>query len=359
MRITGKEKEYKTSRTLIFCALIICAVLLACAGCRKNTKSAGDKKAFEIDKNYQRGPLTVHVRVDKAKVTIADTFLLELEAAIGPGYEVRMPKVDKVLENFGIVDWDNLGNKLDENNNVVSRHQYRLEPFLSGTYPIPAFTFEFYDVNNPKDNKYELTTEPIDIEVTSLLGEQRAELKIANIEGVVNMPAKPSYWWIWLFPTTGVVAGVIFWLNRRRQQAKELVRIFKPAHEIAYDRLQALVEQDLVKAGKIKEFYEQISDILRHYIEHRFNLHAPERTTEEFLAELTSANVLSKPDQDRLREFLQHCDLVKFAKYNPTTEQIQKTFDLVKDFIETTKSDEKKIDVTEIDSKQVIEVVSA
>ena len=115
-----------------------------------------------------------------------------------------------------------------------------------------------------------------------------------------------------------------------------------------------------MKAGRIKEFYEQISDILRHYIEHRFNLRAPERTTEEFLAELTSADVLSKQDQERLGEFLQHCDLVKFAKYNPTTEQIQKTFDLVKDFIETTKSDEKRIDVTEIDSdsEQVIDVVS-
>ena len=120
-----------------------------------------------------------------------------------------------------------------------------------------------------------------------------------------------------------------------------------------------MIEQDLVKTGKIKEFYERISDIFRHYIEHRFNLKAPERTTEEFLAELSSANVLAKQDREHLAEFLQHCDLVKFAKYDPTTEQIQKTFDLVKDFIETTKSDEKKIDVTEIESEKVMEVVSA
>ncbi len=263
-----------------------------------------------------------------------------------------------MLENFGIVDWDNLGNKLDENNNILSTYRYKLEPFLSGTYSLPAFTFEFYDVNSPKDNKYELTTEPIDIEVTSLLGEQRAGLKISDIEGVVEIPVEPSYWWVWLFPAAGIVAGSIFWLNRRSRQAKELVRIFKPAHEIAYDRLRALVKQDLVKAGKIKEFYERISDILRHYIEDRFNLKAPERTTEEFLVELTPANVLARPEQDRLGEFLQHCDLVKFAKYNPTIEQIQKTFDLVKDFIEMTKSDEKKIDVTEIETQQAVDVMS-
>jgi len=329
------------------CALIICALLLVCTGCKEDTDARGGQTEFEIDKNYQRGPLTVHVRTDKTKMTIAETFLLEFEAAIEPGFEVEMPKVDHVLENFGIVDWDNFGDKLDENNNVVSRYRYRLEPFLSGTFPIPVFTFQFTDVNSPEEKIYELTTEPIDIEVTSLLGEQRAELVIADIEDVVQMPEKSSYWPLWALVAVGIITAVILWLYFRRKGAIELIRIFKPAHEIAYERLRVLVKEDLVKKGKIKEFYEQISDILRHYIEHRFNLRAPERTTEEFLIELATADVLDAADKADLGEFLKHCDLVKFAKHNPTTEQIQKTFDLVKDFIEKTKSDEKKIDVTE------------
>jgi hypothetical protein len=341
-----------THTKILLKILFCCGLLLMFLGCEKNTGGKKETK-FEIDKDYQQGPVTVHERVDKAKITIADTFLLEFETAVGPGYEVRMPKVDKVLENFGIVNTENLGNKLDENNNVVSRYRYKLEPFLSGTFQIPAFKFEFYDVNSPDDKKYEITTEPVDIEVASLLGEQRAELKIADIEGVVEMPAKPSYWWIWVLGAAGIIAAAGFWVHLRHKRIKELVRIFKPAYEIAYERLRALVGQDLVKAGKIKEFYERLSDILRHYIEHRFNLKAPERTTEEFLAELPSAGVLAKPEQERLGEFLRHCDLVKFAKYNPTAEQIQKTFDLVKDFIETTKSDENKIDVTEVEAVSV------
>ncbi len=355
MRMINRNRKLNIHTAL--CLVAISSFLLSCAGCDKSASVEGDEYKFEIDKDYRRGPLTVHVRVDKAKVTIAGTVLLELEAIVEPGFEVRMPKVDKVLENFGIVDWDNLGDKLDENNNVVSTYRYKLEPFLSGTYSLPAFTFEFYDVNNPQDNKYELTTEPIEIEVASLLGEQRAELKIADIESVVDIPAESSYLWIWLLFSAGIIAGIIFLLNRKRRQARELVRTFKPAHEIAYDRLRSLIKQDLVKAGKIKEFYESISDILRHYIEHRFNLRAPERTTEEFLAELTSANIFDKQEHKHLAEFLQHCDLVKFAKYNPTTEQIQKTFCLVKDFIETTKSDEKRIDVTEIESEKAVDVM--
>ena len=104
---------------------------------------------------------------------------------------------------------------------------------------------------------------------------------------------------------------------------------------------------NLVEQGRIKEFYEEISGILRHYIEDRFDLHAPERTTEEFLGELRFAEVLAPPDKQVLEEFLTHCDLVKFAKHEPTTEQIQRTFDLVKDFVERTKSEERMVDVTD------------
>ncbi|MHC4394192.1 MAG: BatD family protein [Planctomycetota bacterium] len=352
MRITTHKKPF------LFYALAACVFMLSWAGCEKDSQTAGEQTGFEIDKSYERGPLSVHIRLDKDKINIAETVVLEFEATIEPGYEVQMPKVEQVYENFGIVDWDNLGDKLDEDNNVVKQYQYRLEPFLSGSFSIPAFTFEFSDVNSVEEKKYELTTEPIDIEVVSLLGEQRAELVIADIEGVVEMPEKASYWWAWSMAVVAIIT-VMCWLYMRRKSYTELVRIFKPAHEIAYERLRALIKDDLVNAGKIKEFYERISDILRHYIEHRFDLRAPERTTEEFLTELAVTDVLAEPDKEGLGEFLRHCDLVKFARHEPTAEQIQKTFDLVKDFIEKTKSEERRIDVTEaVRTEQVVEVGS-
>ena len=328
--------------------LLLSGVMLVCAGCGRSPDSGDAKAEFEIDKDFERGPLTVHIRADKAEITIAETLLLELEAAVEPGYEVQMPRIDKVLRSFDMVDWDNPGDKLDENGNVVSTYQYRLEPLLSGTYPVPAFTFEFHDVNSPEEKKYELTTEPFDIEVTSLLEDERAELKIEDIEGVVEIPKEPSFWWAWALGIIAVPAALGTWLWLRRRRVKELIRIFKPAHELAYERLRVLVKEDLVGAGRIKEFYERISDILRHYIEHRFSLRAPERTTEEFLYELASTNVLPESDKENLAQFLRHCDLVKFARHEPASEQIQQAFDLVKAFIEKTKSAERKVDVTDM-----------
>ncbi len=345
--MTLKTKKYHFA----FYILVVAVQPFGFVGCRKGTGSQSSEMGFETEKQFPRGPLTVHVRVQKEQITIAETVMLELEAVIKPGYEVKMPKVDKILQNFGIIDWQNLGDRLDKNNNLVHTYQYRLEPFLSGAYSIPALSFEFHDVNSPEENKYELTTEPIDIEVTSLLGEQRAELIISDIEDVVQMPKKSSYWWVWTLAVMTVAIVCLLFYSRRRRAA-QLIRIFKPAHEIAYERLRVLVKEDLVNKGMIKEFYERISNILRHYIEDRFNLRAPERTTEEFLIELSSADVFNPDDKANIGEFLKLSDLVKFAKHNPTTDQIQQTFDLVKNFIEKTKSEEKPIDVTE----QVAEV---
>ena len=355
--MTGNTRQKNTNIFTVF--VLAAGLLFTFAGCEKSKDNTVSEKTFEIDQKKERGPLTAYMRIDKSKITIADTITLQLEADIDSSYDVNMPKLDKVLENFGIVDWKNLGDKLDEKNNIVHTYQYRLEPFLSGTFPIPAFTFEFHDVNNPQEN-HKLTTDPVNIEVASLLGDQRANLKISDISGVVDMPKQTSYLWIWILSgavfVVFVISGVVYF---KRKHVKELVRIFKPAHEIAYDRLRALVKQNLIEQGKIKEFYEGISDILRHYIEHRFDLRAPERTTEEFLFEIRYSTALSMSDKESLGEFLKHCDMVKFAKYDPTNEQIQTTFDLVKKFIEKTKSEEKQIDVTETAAEEAVRAGSA
>jgi hypothetical protein len=66
-----------------------------------------------------------------------------------------------------------------------------------------------------------------------------------------------------------------------------------------------------------KPFVIAVSDTLRAYLEERFSFRAPERTTEEFLYELQTTNLLDASQKERLSEFLQRCDLVKFAKYEP------------------------------------------
>ena len=138
------SRDNKIIRIVFAYALLTCAVMIVCAGCRKDKDSKAKVTEFVVDNPYEQGPLFVRVRIEKKTMTIAETVLLNFEATIEPGYEVEFPEIGKVLVDFGIVDWKSFDDRLDENNNIVKSYQYRLEPFLSGNYQLPAFTFVFY-----------------------------------------------------------------------------------------------------------------------------------------------------------------------------------------------------------------------
>jgi len=375
MNIIGnnKNKSHIGYRTPVL--ILAVSLLLGMMGCEKKDRAGAEDTKYAVDKEFARGPLTVHVMVDKDKISIADTLRVRLEAAIDQGYEVTMPAVREFLQKeqrFGILDYEELPNKLGKDNQTLVQREYRLEPLLSGEYAIPGLKFVFRKKENVEEadekaqptaakdtaakskeqeeegKQYELMTDEIPVEVTSLLDEDRAGLTIKDIKPVVDPQRQKTWWWVWVLSglvlaAGGAAAGIILW---RRRKVKPL-RILKAAHELAYERLRKLAEKDLIGQGKIKEFYEGISNILRWYIEHRFDLKAPERTTEEFLNEVKATEVLISEQKEMLREFLTHCDLVKFARYGPTKAEIQQTFDLTRKFIEATRITEKQVDVTE------------
>jgi hypothetical protein len=72
-----------------------------------------------------------------------------------------------------------------------------------------------------------------------------------------------------------------------------------------------------------RQFCSLVSDTLRVYLEERFTVHAPERTTEEFLVELGEMPILNADQKQRLAEFLERCDLVKFARFEPTESELR------------------------------------
>src|SRR5436190_1656400 len=96
------------------------------------------------------------------------------------------------------------------------------------------------------------------------------------------------------------------------------IRDIKPPVEIAsgWEWLW-LALGALALIAQPKPFCIAVSDAARQYLEERFEFRAPERTTEEFLYELQRTDLLTRDQKDSLGEFLQSCDLVKFAKYEP------------------------------------------
>jgi hypothetical protein len=128
-------------------------------------------------------------------------------------------------------------------------------------------------------------------------------------------------------------------LIKRFSQRKENITPQKPAHQIAYEALQDLRRKNLPYTGRIKEYYSELSDIVRRYIEARFNIRAAEMTTEEFLFSLRDSDDLTGAQKNLLKEFLTQCDMVKFAKYGPLEKEIEDSFLAAKRFVSETKID--------------------
>ena len=70
----------------------------------------------------------------------------------------------------------------------------------------------------------------------------------------------------------------------------------------------------------------RLTGIVRRFIERETGIHAPEQTTEEFLRAISSGDVFSRDERDRLREFLEVADLVKYAAHQPRKEDVEETF---------------------------------
>ncbi len=327
----------------------LCSIVLL-SGCAESAKNpaapAGSEEAKGVEKEWRSGPLVFRVTTDKSEITIADKLTLTLEATIDKKYQVTLPEILDKLAEFGIKDYTRNTPVLADANTMKYSQVYVLEPYLSGEYTIPAFTVRFRTEDESADNPHVLESEPIKIKVTSMLPEDIKELVLKPAIGPV-VPPPPDMGWLFILIGCIVVIGggagfgIWYYLKKR---AEKLVIVTIPAHELAYRQLRKLVAEKLIEREEYRLFYYKISDILRHYIENRFRIRAPEETTEEFLEALKTKQVLGNEQKRLLKLFLEHCDLVKFARHTPLSEEIQKTFDTVKDFIRETESAESRIE---------------
>ena len=132
----------------------------------------------------------------------------------------------------------------------------------------------------------------------------------------------PSGWeWLWWTLGTLALAAAGYWAWRawQRRKARTLAVPPVPAHVRAKQKLEAALQW----IGQPKPFCTAVSDTIRLYLEERFEFRAPERTTEEFLYELQATDRLLPDQKSSLGEFLQACDLVKFARYEPREPELR------------------------------------
>lgn len=154
---------------------------------------------------------------------------------------------------------------------------------------------------------------------TNLAAQVAQATDIRDIAAPVEIP---NYWpWLLGFLALAVIAALALWLWRRAQQQQPAQPTVPPVppHLLAHQGL----EEALTLIQQPKLFVIAVSDTLRTYLEGAFELRAPEQTTEEFLIELRSSSLLNDPQKNRLETFLESCDLVKFARYEPRESELR------------------------------------
>jgi hypothetical protein len=122
------------------------------------------------------------------------------------------------------------------------------------------------------------------------------------------------------------------WRRYRRERMRPPPAIVIPPYRRALERLRGAL--DLIHDPE--RFTVVVSDALRVYLEERFALHAPERTSEEFLAEIQAGAVLTPLQQGLMSDFLTRCDLVKFARYEPREPELRELCDAAIRLVEET-----------------------
>lgn len=134
------------------------------------------------------------------------------------------------------------------------------------------------------------------------------------------VPLGPDLRWVWVaLGVAAVVALVWWWLKRRKKAPMVDPALLIPPHRRAKERLRGATEL----LSDPYAFCSLVSDVTRVYLEERFNLHAPDRTTEEFLDELRNSSRLNAEHKGLLENFLTKCDLVKFAREEPTEPELR------------------------------------
>ncbi len=212
----------------------------------------------------------------------------------------------------------------------ILEYRGRLRPLRLGELTIPAYTVEA--------GEHRASSGEILIQVGSILGENA---DLAAIEAPAPLFPPRVHYGAWLLGAAGLVllGLVVAWYLRRPRKVYMPRELPLQPHVKALRALARLKGVPRETEVQVEAFYVEVSQVLRLYLEERFGLHAPERTTEEFLAEIEQGDTLTGEQRRSLGQFLEQCDLVKFARLIPDHRVHDQTFQIAEAFVEQTRPD--------------------
>ncbi len=312
---------------LFLCWLFFC-------GCNETarTNKTAAKPSRRARTQVERGPVRVTVEVTPEPSRLSDEPQLTLTIDHEPGVEVKRPPFGDAVGDFIIRDFREPLPQTDGKRQVV-RQIYTLEPTQAGPSQIDPIVVTFTDKRpNGDGQEHRIETESLTVNVISTLDQRSPSLaQLKGAQGPVPLPtpALSRLWWI-AGAGVAITAGLAVWFIYRRKQIAAAP--LPSPRELAERELASLWDSDAARE-EVKSFYVELTGIVRRYIERTTNIHAPEQTTEEFLREIGGGMAFSRAERQRLKDFLESADLVKFAAHQPMFPDIEESFRRAKVFV--------------------------
>ncbi len=283
--------------------------------------------------------------IDSTNILLGDQVKLFLEIEHPDNVEVIFPNVPDTLveyiEVLGRSEKDTVGP--DDENFQKQIQSFLITSFDSGSYRIPPFWFKI-NLDGRLDS---IPTNSVTLNVYSM--EIDTTRGPTDIKYPYDAPVTLKEVIPYILGTILILAILffIFYAIKRKKNNQPIFVIPKkpkePAHIVALRELDRIKQEKLWKQGKTKQYYSEVTETLRKYIEDRFEIPAMEQTSDETLDSFKyRRDLLKEKTFENLNKIFKLADLAKFAKYQTTPDDDNMTLVNAYFFINDTKPEEKK-----------------
>jgi len=291
----------------------------------------GERRAAQQDVSTTHGAGGVHVlRTVRAPRgwQVGVPFELRLEATAPAGARIAFPSLGDA--------WGALEVRAQRTEPAADGRPATLDASLvawdAGAAELPAMGVQA----TLADGSVQAVDVPaVTVEVgTSLEGDTPLTELPADIRDAVEIGDAHWAWWVGAIALAAAALAGTWWLRGRVAEPEPEPEL--EPHERARRDLSRLELERLPERGEVEPFYVRLSDIVRAYVEGRFGIAAPDRTTQEFLREASRDPRLAGEHERELAGFLRAADMVKFAEARPDPESCARSLESMRSFVERT-----------------------
>jgi hypothetical protein len=284
--------------------------------------------------------------IDSSHILLGDPIKYKLEISYHKSLNVILPVFPDTFKGLVVLDRSVIDSTFT--NDIITRKQtITLTTFDSGDKYIPSVKINYQQKGQSSYNfimtdSFKISTNYVAVDTAQAIKPIKSILR-APLSFREILPYLISYIILVL-----IVLFVIYFINRLKANKPFFVRekIIIPPHIIALEKLKKLEDEKLWQKGEIKKFHIDLTDIIREYMETRFNILAVESTTHDIIAQLNNLPI-DKKLLDKVNEFLNISDLVKFAKLVPLPNENEICLKVSYEFIDTTKVEESVQDLAD------------